>query len=93
MEFDARTLARARAPAAAPGSARERHRAREAVTLHTAAARLATVPWHNNVAGLTGAHPDHWVRSPYVWQLVEAGALAGIDRDAAAAEAENPNAT
>ena len=86
MEFDARTLVRARAPAVAPGSALGRGRAREAVTLHTAAARLATVPWHNNVAGLTGAHPDHWVRNPYLWQLVEAGALAGKEPGQAATE-------
>ena len=74
------------ARAAAPGPARAHDHARGAVTLHTAAARLATVAWHNNVAGLTGAHPDHWVRNPYLWQLVEAGALTGKDRDEAARE-------
>ena len=60
--------------------------------MHRAAARLARLARHNNVAGLARAHPDHWVRNPYLWQLVEAGALAGLDGDAAAAEAEKPNA-
>ena len=89
----------------APGSERiERmeHRVRELLARASAqerphertdaAARLARLARHNNVAGLARAHPDHWVRNPYLWQLVEAGALAGIDGDAAAAEAEKPNA-
>ena len=98
MERDARTLARADArrrsrSGAAHTRARAIARARPhtGLDVHQAAASLARLARHNNVAGLARARPDHWVRSPYVWQLVEAGALAGIDRDAAAAEAEKPN--
>ena len=54
--------------------------------MHRAAARLVGLARHNNVAGLARAHPDHWVRNPYLWQLVEAGALAGKDGDEAAKE-------
>ena len=59
---------------------------REGLGVHRAAARLARLARHNNVAGLARAHPDHWVRNPYLWQLVEAGALTGKDRDEAARE-------
>ena len=65
---------------------RVRASAREGLGVHRAAARLARLARHNNVAGLARAHPDHWVRNPYLWQLVEAGALTGKDRDEAARE-------
>ena len=86
MELDARTLVRARSRSGALVSAPGCGGARESVDVHRAAARLARLAWHNNVSGLTRAHPDQWLRNPYLWQLVEAGALTGADRQEAATE-------
>ena len=73
MEHDGRTLVRGHAR----GRLRGRATAHVGHDMHRAAARLARLARHNNVAGLARAHPDHWVRNPYLWQLVEAAALAG----------------
>ena len=68
MERDARTIVRAGGPTP------------KGVTGRRAAARLARLARHCDIASLRRAHPDHWVANAYLWQLVEAGTLAGADR-------------